>query len=74
MSGRNTPTLQLIEKDFTREQRQDFSVRKEILFESDDENKINKKESEFIRQYKSNELIIGYNHWPKNREFYCKCK
>lgn len=55
----------LIEKDFTREQRRDFTVRKEILFESEDENEINKKEAEFIRQYKSNDPAIGYNQWPK---------
>jgi hypothetical protein len=55
----------LIEKDFTREQRKDFTIRKEILFESEDENEVNKRESDFIRQYKSNDPAIGYNQWPK---------
>lgn len=55
----------LIEKDFTREQRKDFTIRKEILFESEDENEVNRKESQFIRQYKSNDPAIGYNQWPK---------
>jgi len=55
----------LIEKDFTREQRRDFTIRKEILFESEDEDEVNRKESEFIRQYKSNDPAIGYNQWPK---------
>lgn len=55
----------LIEKDFTREQRKDFTIRKEILFESEEENEINKKESELIRQYKSNDPVIGYNQLPK---------
>ncbi len=55
----------LIEKDFTREQRQDFTIRKEILFESEDENEINRREAELIRQYKSNDPAIGYNQWPK---------
>ncbi len=55
----------LIAKDFTREQRRDFTIRKEILFESEDTNEINQKESEFIRQYRSNDPDIGYNQWPK---------
>ncbi len=55
----------LIEKDFTREQRRDFTIRKEILFESDDENEINRKEPEYILKYNSNDPAIGYNRWPK---------
>jgi hypothetical protein len=55
----------LAEKDFTREQRKDFTIRKEILFESEDENEVNRRESDFIRQYKSNDPAIGYNQWPK---------
>ena len=35
-------------KDFTRNQRKDFTIRKEILFESNDENEINGKEAEYI--------------------------
>lgn len=57
----------LIEKDFTLEQRQDFSIRREILFESETafDSEINKKEIEFIKKYKSNNPAIGYNQWPK---------
>lgn len=55
----------LIEKDFTKEQRRDFTIRKEILLESEDENEINRRESEFILQYNSNNPSIGYNQWPK---------
>jgi hypothetical protein len=54
-----------VEKDFTKEQRNDFTVRKEILFESMDENEVNKKEVEFITKFKSNNPLIGYNRWPK---------
>jgi len=57
----------LIEKDFTREQRKYFTIRKEILFESEDEEEVNRRESEFIRQYQSNNPAIGYNQWPKYR-------
>ena len=55
----------LIEKDFTREEKRNFTIRKEILFESEDEDEINRKEVEFIRQYKSNDPAIGYNRWPR---------
>jgi hypothetical protein len=57
----------LIEKDFTREQRRDFTIRKEILWESEEasDQEINQKEVDFIRQYRSNDPAIGYNRWPK---------
>lgn len=57
----------LVAKDFTREQRLDFTVRKEILMESEDEEVINQNESKFILKYKSNDPAIGYNQWPKFR-------
>ena len=60
-----SPDSKLIEKDFTKEQRKDFTIRKEMLFESEDENEINKKEPEFIKQYKSNDPAVGYNQGPK---------
>jgi hypothetical protein len=55
----------LVERDFTKEQRKDFSIRKEILMESEDENEINRCESKFIIEYQSNNPAIGYNQWPK---------
>jgi len=60
----------LIEKDFTREQRRDFIIRKEILFEAENitDQEINKKEVEFIKLYQSNNPTIGYNQWPKFKE------
>lgn len=51
----------LIEQDFTKAQLADFTLRKEILLESEDKQLINRKEAEFIRLYKSNEAAIGYN-------------
>ena len=56
---------ELIAKDFTREQRKDFTIKKEILFESEDETLINKREPELIRQFESNNPVVGYNQWPK---------
>jgi len=58
---------ELIAKDFTREQRRDFTIRKEILWESENATiqEVTQKEIEFIRIYKSNDPKIGYNLWPK---------
>lgn len=59
----------LIEKDFTREQRQRFTVTKEILWESENasDTEVNQKEVEFINSLKSNDPAVGYNQWPKFR-------
>lgn len=57
----------LIEKDFPREQRRDFTIRKELLWESEtaSDGEVNQKEVEYIRSFRSNEPSIGYNRWPK---------
>ena len=58
----------LVAKDFTVEQRRDFTIRKEILFESEDEKEINVLEPKLIIKYQSNNPTIGYNRWPKFNE------
>lgn len=57
----------LIAADFTRKQRRDFTVRKQILWESESasDSEVNKKEVEFIRALNSNNPDVGYNRWPK---------
>jgi hypothetical protein len=62
-----SPSNEIVEKDFTREQKRDFMIRKEIIWESDNatDSEVNKKEVEFINLYKSNDSAIGYNQWPK---------
>lgn len=55
----------LVEADFTDEQMRDFSIRKEIIFESDFAEEINKAEVMLILQFQSNNPDIGYNKWPK---------
>ena len=57
----------LIEKDYTREQRRDFTIRKEIIWESETANdqEVNQKELEFINFHRANDPTIGYNQWPK---------
>ena len=57
----------LVAHDFTREQRRDFTIRREILWESESasDSEVSQKEVEFIRQLHSNDPAIGYNRWPK---------
>lgn len=58
---------ELIAKDFIREERRNFTIRKEILWESCnvENSEVNQKEIEYIRKYNSNNPDIGYNQWPK---------
>ncbi|WP_018211934.1 hypothetical protein [Desulfitobacterium hafniense] len=57
----------LIEKDFKREERRDFTIRKEILWDSETatDKEVNRKEVEYIMHYQSNDPNVGYNQWPK---------
>ncbi len=57
----------IIEKDFSRDERRVFIIKKEILWESEDasNNEVNRKELDFIKKYRSNDPVIGYNQWPK---------
>ena len=57
----------LIEKDFTRQQRMDLTIRKQIIWQSANASdaEVNAKEIEYIRLLRSNEPEIGYNRWPK---------
>ena len=57
----------LIEKDFSQEQRRDFVIRREILWQSETacDAEVNQKEVEFIRAHRSNDPAIGYNRGPK---------
>ena len=56
--------------DFTREQRRDFTIRKEILFESETatDAEVRAVEIAMIRELRSNDPAIGYNRWPRHRE------
>lgn len=57
----------LIEEDFPREQWRDFTVRKEVLWESPtaSNREVHLKEVEFIVALRSNDPSVGYNRWPK---------
>ncbi|MCX4151748.1 MULTISPECIES: GIY-YIG nuclease family protein [Paraburkholderia] len=49
----------LIERDFSKAELQDLTLRKQILFESEDKLEVRRMEGEFIRSLKSNDP--GYN-------------
>ena len=65
-----TPDMNTVNTDFENlpdEIRKDYTIRKEILWESDNctEAELSRKEVEFIRKLQSNNPHIGYNRWPK---------
>ena len=64
-----SPNPDLVNADFARltlEQRRDYTIRKEILWESEDasEAELSAKEAEMTRQHRSNDPRVGYNRWP----------
>lgn len=52
-----------IAADFSREERRDFTIRKEILWESADasDSEVSKKEVEFILKLRANDPAVGCN-------------
>jgi len=58
---------QLVAKDFTRDRRRDFTIRREILWESASatDAEVRAKEAELIIACGSNDPSGGYNKWPK---------
>jgi hypothetical protein len=57
----------LIAADFTPEQLRDFTIRKEILWQSDtaEREEVSRREIALIREHRSNDPAVGYNRWPK---------
>jgi hypothetical protein len=57
----------LITRDFTPEQRKDFTIRREVLWESETAThaEVTAKEAELILALHSNDPAIGYNRWPR---------
>ncbi len=65
-----SPDIEVVNADFKNlpeHVRKDYTVRKQILWESVDctESELSAKEVEFIRKYQSNNPEIGYNRRPK---------
>lgn len=57
----------LVASDFTPDQRRDFTIRKEILWESATGREASVVEVEFIRALRANDPAVGYNRWPPLR-------
>lgn len=64
-----SPNAALVAGDFTPEQQRDFTIWKEILWESETatDAEVRRKELRLIRALRSNEPAIGYNRWPRPR-------
>lgn len=62
-----SPNSDLIAADFTDEQRRDFAVRKEILWESETatDAEVRAKERELIVALRANDPAVGYNRSPR---------
>ena len=56
-----------VEADFSIDELRDFTLRKEILFESPDADEVSRMESELIVQHGSNDPAIGYNRTHRRR-------
>ena len=56
-----------VEADFSTADLRDFTLRKEILFESNDKALLSAREGEFIRALQSNDPHIGYNRSHRKR-------
>jgi len=68
-----SPDIDLVNADFQtlpRQQQLDYTVRKQILWESEDasEAELSAEEVEAILKYRSNDPAIGYNRWPKLKQ------
>jgi len=67
-----SPDMRVVNEDFSKlpeSVRKNYTIRKEILWESDDcsEAELSAKEVEFIKKFRSNDPSIGYNRWPRHR-------
>jgi len=62
-----SPDRQYLEEGFTWEEQKDITIRKQILFSSEDisDSELSKKETDFIIQCESNNPDKGYNILPK---------
>ncbi|WP_018623778.1 GIY-YIG nuclease family protein [Kangiella aquimarina] len=64
------PSIEVVNEDFKNlpdDIKKDYTVRKEILWESTEcsNEELSQKEVELIKKYQSNNPEIGYNRWPK---------
>ena len=57
----------LIAADFTREELDDFTIRRQTLWASDkaSDEEVSRTEVVYVRSLKSNDPMVGYNRWPR---------
>ena len=65
-----SPDPEVVNADFAtlpEEQRRDYMIRKQILWESETatDEEASAKEVEMIRKHRANDPEVGYNRWPK---------
>jgi len=62
-----SPDSKVLERDFSDVDKKDFTIRREIIWQSANASneEVNKKEVEFIKKFNSNDPSVGYNRWPK---------
>lgn len=63
-----SPDIGIVNADFAQlsdEVRRDYTVRKQILWESETATDVELSAVEMIRKYRSNDSEVGYNRWPK---------
>lgn len=60
----------LIAQDFTPEQRSEFAITRQTLWQSETATdvEVNAKEIEYTLALRSNDPSVGYNRWPKQRK------
>jgi hypothetical protein len=68
-----SPNIEVINRDFEtlpKEVKLDYSIRKQILWESENasERELSEMEVQYIKKYQSNNPKIGYNQWPRFKE------
>ena len=68
-----SPDMDTVNADFEKlpdEIRKNYTIQKEILWESPDceESVLSAKEVEFINKLEANNPAIGYNRWPKFKQ------
>lgn len=57
----------IVEQDFSDDELRDFTVRKEIIFESIDKSEVTRMESELIRVHDASNPAVGYNRTHRKR-------
>ncbi|WP_110945864.1 hypothetical protein [Streptomyces avicenniae] len=64
-----SPSVELLEADTDREMLRDFTIRKEILWESEtaEDSEVRRVETQLIVEHRANDPRIGYNKRPKYR-------